>query len=118
MKASIVDLHYHMKDVLRAIDRGETVTVLYRGKEKARLVPLNGTKPEQPVVRTQDTPFFGMWADREDMADPAAYVRKLREPRFAHLLEGGLFPAKAKPKRKAKTRRRARAVPTRARAKT
>jgi hypothetical protein len=24
---------------------------------------------------------FGMWADREDVADPAAYVRALRQPR-------------------------------------
>jgi antitoxin (DNA-binding transcriptional repressor) of toxin-antitoxin stability system len=30
-----------MKDVLKAIDRGETVTVLYRGKEKARLTPID-----------------------------------------------------------------------------
>jgi len=35
MNATIVDLRYRMKDVLRAIDRGETVTVLYRGKVKA-----------------------------------------------------------------------------------
>ena len=35
MKATIVDLRYRMKDVLRAIDRGEIVTVLYCGKEKA-----------------------------------------------------------------------------------
>jgi prevent-host-death family protein len=41
MYTSIVDLRYRMKDVLRAIDRGETVTVTYRGREKARLVPSN-----------------------------------------------------------------------------
>ncbi len=29
-----------------------------------------------------DDPAFGMWRDREDMADVPAYVRKLREPRF------------------------------------
>lgn len=40
MNATIVDLRYRMKEVLRAIDRGETVTVLYRGKEKARLMPV------------------------------------------------------------------------------
>jgi prevent-host-death family protein len=40
MNASIVDLRYRMKDVLKALDRGEPVTVLYRGKEKARLVPI------------------------------------------------------------------------------
>ncbi len=83
MKASIVDLRYHMKDVLRAIDRGETVTVLYRGKEKARLVPIDHKK--KPTMKVRDHPFFGMWADREDMKDPAAYVRKIREPRFRDL---------------------------------
>jgi antitoxin (DNA-binding transcriptional repressor) of toxin-antitoxin stability system len=81
MKASIVDLRYHMKDVLRAIDRGETVTVLYRGKEKARLVPLGDRDPGKPKMKVSDHPFCGMWADREDMKDPAAYVRKIREPR-------------------------------------
>ena len=29
-----------------------------------------------------DDPAFGIWRDREDMADMAAYVRKLREPRY------------------------------------
>lgn len=27
-------------------------------------------------------PAFGMWKDREDMADVDAYVRKLRAPRY------------------------------------
>ena len=29
-----------------------------------------------------DDPAFGIWRDREDMADVAAYVRKIREPRY------------------------------------
>jgi len=40
MKATIVDLRYRMKDVLSAVERGETVTVLYRGKPKAKIVPI------------------------------------------------------------------------------
>ena len=28
-------------------------------------------------------PLFGMWRDREDMADVAGYMRDLRQPRFA-----------------------------------
>jgi prevent-host-death family protein len=90
MKASIVDLRYRMKDVLRAIDRGETVTVLYRGKEKAKLVPIEDTPAngETKKVKFTETPFFGMWKDREGMKDPVAWVRKMRgtprypEPRF------------------------------------
>ena len=30
-----------------------------------------------------DNPLFGMWRDREDMADVAGYMRDLRQPRFA-----------------------------------
>ena len=28
-----------------------------------------------------DNPLFGMWRDRDDMADAAAYARQLRAPR-------------------------------------
>jgi len=81
MKATTLDLRYKMKDILRAIDRGETVTVLYRGKEKARLVPIE-TTPENEL-KPSDHPAFGMWKDREDMKDPVAYIRKMRDtPRY------------------------------------
>jgi prevent-host-death family protein len=100
MEASIVDLRYRMKDVLRAIDRGETVTVTYRGKEKARLVPANAAAG-RVLVNPRDHPACGMWKDREDMADPVAYIRKLRQPRYAHLYEEAL-PAVRGVKRKKK----------------
>mgnify|MGYP003415548705 CR=1 FL=1 len=29
-----------------------------------------------------ENPLFGMWQDREEMADVEAYMRKLRAPRF------------------------------------
>ena len=29
-----------------------------------------------------DDPAFGIWRDREDVADVAAYVRKIRAPRY------------------------------------
>ena len=82
MNATIIDLRYKMKDVLRAIDRGETVTVLYRGKEKAKLTPIAPT-PGSGAPKTKDQPLFGLWKDREDMSDPASYLRRLRLPRGA-----------------------------------
>jgi len=82
MNATIVDLRYNMKHVLRAIDRGETVTVLYRGKERAKLTPI-APPPSGRVPKTKDQPLFGLWKDREDMSDPASYVRSLRLPRRA-----------------------------------
>ena len=71
-----------MKYVLRAIDRGETVTVLYRGKERARLTPI-AQAPGAGTPKTKDQPLFGLWKDREDMSDPAEYLRRLRLPRRA-----------------------------------
>ena len=83
MKATIVDLRYRMREVLRAIERGETVTILYRGKAKAKLMPVSPASQSagEGVPKTKDQPLFGLWSDRDDLADPASYVRNLREPR-------------------------------------
>ncbi len=48
--------------------------VTVRIEEEAQVVPA-----EEFVT---DDPLFGMWRDREDMADVAGYVRKLRASRF------------------------------------
>jgi hypothetical protein len=39
------------------------------------------TTEEAKSDNTQN-PMFGMWRDREEMADVDAYVRKLRAPRY------------------------------------
>src|ERR1700722_17556902 len=80
MNASIVDLRYRMKEVLRAIDRGETVTVLHRGTPKAVLMPISPAS-DKSMPKTADQPLFGMWNDREDLTDPASWLRNLRQPR-------------------------------------
>jgi hypothetical protein len=51
-----------------------SATVTVRIEEEAQAAP-----PEEFVT---DDPLFGMWRDREDMADVAGYVRKLRASRF------------------------------------
>ena len=76
MKADIRDLRYRMKDVLAALDRGEPVTILYRGRAKARLVPVESAATD---------PAFGMWKSRKDLANVAGYVRKIRQPRSHNL---------------------------------
>jgi hypothetical protein len=37
---------------------------------------------DQVPKDSADDPLFGMWRDREDMADVAGYLRKLRASRF------------------------------------
>ena len=41
------------------------------------LEAIRKTRKARP--RISSLPFFGMWADREDMADSTAWVRKERE---------------------------------------
>ncbi|MBC8440377.1 MAG: type II toxin-antitoxin system Phd/YefM family antitoxin [Deltaproteobacteria bacterium] len=62
MKASVVDLRYKMNDVLKALDRNETVTVLYRGKVKGILIPSGQRKN----LKISEHPFFGMFSKDTD----------------------------------------------------
>lgn len=78
MKASILDLRRRMKDVLRALDRGESVTILYRGKEKGTIVPSRKRKRRSIT----EHPAFGMWKDKPEVQDVDAFIRRLRRPRF------------------------------------
>ncbi len=56
MKASIVDLRYKTNEILKALDRNESVTVLYHGKIKGVIKPARG----KSVLKIKDHPFFGM----------------------------------------------------------
>ena len=61
MQATIVDLRYRMKQVLKALERNETVSVLYRGKLKGVISPataVSGTK-------VSEHSFFGCRTDVE-----------------------------------------------------
>ena len=42
----------------------------------------NDTAEARGVAAFADDPLFGMWRDREDMADVAGYIRAIRAPRF------------------------------------
>ena len=58
MQASIVDLRYKMKNILKALDRNETVTIMYHGKEKGTIVP----PASSTEISVTQHPFFGMTA--------------------------------------------------------
>jgi len=77
VKATVVDLRYKMNDVLKALDRNEKVTVLYRGKVKGILVPAG----EKKQLKIKDHPFFGMLS--QDSSRPVAdIIKELRRPRY------------------------------------
>lgn len=63
MQATVVDLRYKMNDVLKALDRNEKVIVLYRGKVKGILMPVDKQKKD---LKISDHPFFGMSSSNTD----------------------------------------------------
>lgn len=84
MKASVVDLRYKMKDVLKALRRRERVEILYHGKTAGIIIP-----PDLPAGKQQDLrrhPFFGMHKDLgRSASDIKNAVDKLRGPRYRDL---------------------------------
>ena len=56
MDASIIDLRYNMKSVLKALDRNEVVNVLFHGKIKGTIIP----KDTKKNLKVEDHPFFNM----------------------------------------------------------
>ena len=81
MRASFVDLRKKSGEIIRALERKEEVVLFYRGRRKAVIKPL-ANEGDKPPMRASEHPAFGMWANREDMADVSEYVRRLRRPRF------------------------------------
>jgi len=67
-----------MREVLGALERNESVTILHRGKAKAVLTPV---AEQTAKTRVADHPAFGMWADRAELADVKAAVRQIRRGR-------------------------------------
>lgn len=76
MKASIIDLRYKMKDVIKALDRKEEVTILYHGKAKGVIVPVKNKKQK----KVKDHPFFGMLKDKN--ISVSEEMQYLRGPRY------------------------------------
>jgi len=80
MEASILDLRRRMAEVLRALDRNESIKILYRGRPRAVLVPTGSRNPQRNSVASH--PAFGMWKNHDNLAEVPAYLRTLRRNRF------------------------------------
>ncbi len=82
MQLSSKDLRFHTKSALDAVKRGEQIEITFHGKVVAVMVAPEAITKSVTKVNVEDVSAFGMWADRDDMADVDAYIRELRKPRF------------------------------------
>jgi hypothetical protein len=76
MKASILDLRYKMKQVLKALERNERVTILYHGKEKGIIIPRRNEKK----IHIKDHPFFAM--NKKEEKSVEKQMEELRGSRY------------------------------------
>ena len=72
MNASVIDLRYRMRDVLKALDNNEKVQVLCHGKVKGVIMPARSSAK----MNLKDHEFFGMNAEDRDTVD--SVMEKLR----------------------------------------
>ena len=79
MEATMIDFRSRMADIQAAVSRRERVTVTSHGTPWAVLVAWEDGKSQTP--KASQFAAAGMWADRDDLRDPTAYVRKLRSRR-------------------------------------
>jgi len=71
MQATIVDLRYKMNQVLKALERNETVSVLYRGKLKGVLSPATTSS----AAKVTEHSFFGCRKDVQSVHQVMAELR-------------------------------------------
>lgn len=79
MNISVKTLSKRLPEVMEALDKKERVVLSHEGKEFALLQPVSGIEDE--IERIKNHPAVGMWADRDDMKDPTAWVREKRSRR-------------------------------------
>lgn len=73
MIATAKDLRFKINMLFDVLGKGEEVTITYRGKPRAKLVPADSAPNEK------DDAMFGMWRDMDEDVDRT--VRRLRAGR-------------------------------------
>ena len=77
MQTTIKQLRRETGSVVRAVARGETVIVTYRGRPVAEMSTV------APPDKTEDNRLFGIWRDNKAFASVDDYVAKVRKGRVA-----------------------------------
>ncbi|MDR2588335.1 MAG: type II toxin-antitoxin system prevent-host-death family antitoxin [Spirochaetales bacterium] len=75
MEITLKQLRVQPGRIIAQAGSGQEITVTYRGKPRAKIVPLAGEKAD-----TVDE-LFGIWKRRDELADVERYVRTIRKRR-------------------------------------
>ena len=73
MEVTAKDLRFKINMLFDVLNKGEEITITYRGKAKAKLIST------QKNIEKKDDSLFGIWKDKEDNVDDI--VRNMRKGR-------------------------------------
>ena len=79
MVVSTKQLRIQPGRIISQVNNGQEVTITYRGKPQAKIVPFASKK--NIAVDNADDKLFGMWKNRKDTENVEQYVRSMREGR-------------------------------------
>jgi prevent-host-death family protein len=79
MQISTKQLRIQPGRIISHVSNGQEVTVTYRGKPSAKIIPIN-TGSKVALEDTKDE-LFGIWKNREDMDNVEQYIRNKRKGR-------------------------------------
>jgi prevent-host-death family protein len=65
--------------IISQVNNGEEITITYRGKACAKIVPFSARKKVD--LEESDGDLFGIWKNRTEMEDVEQYVRNMRKGR-------------------------------------
>lgn len=75
MKVSTKELRIQSEMIIDHVVNGEEVTVTYRGKALAKIVPIISLRP---ASEEKETGIFGMWMGRDKKTTVDNLVRRIR----------------------------------------
>ena len=79
MVISTKELRIQGGRIISHVNKGLDVTITYRGKPRAKIVPIINKEP----VKNEDTEdgLFGIWKNRKDINNVGQFVRDKRKGR-------------------------------------
>jgi antitoxin (DNA-binding transcriptional repressor) of toxin-antitoxin stability system len=78
MKIATKELRLHPGRVIGYAVNGHEITITYRGKALAKIVPLHNSSPDSPKAETS---VFGLWKDRAASQTVDDFISNLRKGR-------------------------------------
>jgi len=79
MEVTTKQLRIQPGKIISQVENGQEITVTYRGKPCAKIIPLTNRISVDPEV--SDDELFGIWKNRKETENVELYIRNLRKGR-------------------------------------